>query len=107
MIILEIFCLHVLCYNICVIFIVVITRPLEPQFRVSQRASGFAVRPCRPHEFRPHPRNEEVTGVGEGATDVREEDAGGEERPTSCMDYWIRASDSSDVLSLAFLYIIW
>ena len=58
-------------------------------------------RPCRPHEFRPHPRNEEVTGVGEGATDVREEEAGEEERPTSCMDEWIRASDSSDVLSLA------
>ena len=100
MIILEIFCLPVLCYNICVIFI-------ESQFIVSHRASGFAVRPCRPHEFRPHPRNEEVTGVSEGATDVREEDAGGEERPTSCMDEWIRASDSSDVLSLAFLYIIW
>ena len=42
MIILEIFCLHVLCYNICVIFIVVITRPLEPQFIVSHMASGFA-----------------------------------------------------------------
>ena len=42
MIILEIFYLHVLCYNIYVIFVVVITRPLKPQFIVSHRTSEIA-----------------------------------------------------------------
>ena len=41
MLILEISYLHALCYNIYVIFIVII-RPLEPRFIVSHRASGFA-----------------------------------------------------------------
>ena len=42
MLILEISYLHALCYNIYVIFIVVIIRPLGPRFIVSHRASGFA-----------------------------------------------------------------
>ena len=40
MLIFEISYLHALCYNIYVIFIVII-RPLGPQFIVSHRASGF------------------------------------------------------------------
>ena len=42
MLIFEISYLHALCYNIHVIFIVIITRPLEPQFIVSHRTSEFA-----------------------------------------------------------------
>ena len=42
MLILEISYLHALCYNIYVIFIVVIIRPLGPRFIVSHRAFGFA-----------------------------------------------------------------
>ena len=42
MLILEISYLHALCYNIYVIFIVVIIRSLGPRFIVSHRASGFA-----------------------------------------------------------------
>ena len=41
MLILEISYLHALCYNIYVIFIVII-RPLGPWFIISHRASGFA-----------------------------------------------------------------
>ena len=58
MLILEISYLHALCYNIYVIFIVVIIRPLGPRFIVSHRASGFAgtalASTAEAHHERPH-----------------------------------------------------